>query len=51
MTVFVKKDEQVKEIQTENLNYYKSEGWVEVEKPAPAFKKAKRHFEENREEE
>lgn len=44
MTTTIKKNDEFKTIQTEDLAYYKSEGWVEAEKPAPTFKKAKRRF-------
>lgn len=52
MTTTVKKTyagiDQFKAIQTEDLAYYQSEGWVETnEAPsAPVFKKAKRRVEE-----
>lgn len=50
MTTTIKKNEEFKEIQTEDLSYYLSEGWVKAEKPAaPIYKKGKRRSYEEEE--
>lgn len=53
MTTTIKKNDEFKTIQTEDLAYYKSIGWEETaEKPAPFYKKArKRSYEEEMKEE